>query len=302
MTDNVGDTEPKKRSDWFKSLVVKGDFSPATMDSYFAQAQDWLKSDMDFVGSQIGFWRGKSHWIRGFAFLAVAAGVLLPIPLFDAWPGWPTGMEWGYFSIVLGGLVLLLDRTFNMSGAWVRLTLAEMKVKQVRYRLDLDWAKRRPLLTDSNGATEGPALIELLRVATEAAHEIAEGQKVAWTTEMTQALDGLRARLDADRGALERLQVQRQLEQERPTTGAFNITIDKPQDLAPPLVVKVGSDVRGTYPSVPSKLSIADVPAGLQILQLTAKRKTGGAQFDFGTTETVVAGEVKAVAVAVPPA
>ncbi len=294
MTHNAADIAPKKRSDWFKSLVAKGDFSPGTMDSYFDQVREWLKSDMDFVGSQIGFWRGKSHWIRFFAFLAVAAGVLLPIPLFDAWPGWPTGMEWGYFSIVLGGLVLLLDRTFNISGAWVRLTLAEMKVKQVRYRLDLDWAKRRPLLTESNGLTEGPALIDLLRAATEAAHEIAEGQKVAWTAEMTQALDGLRTRLDADRGALEQLQTQRQEEQQRPTTGAVNIIIAGPDKLKPPLTVSVG-DKQATFQTVPPRLTFNAVPAGLQTIHLVAERKAGAA-FDEGVTETIVAGQIKAIA------
>lgn len=203
MADDAHATEKKRRSDWFKSLVVKGDFKPATLDSYFDQVRDWIKGDMDFVGGRIHFWYNLSKLIRGLAFLALAAGVLLPIPILKSWPGWPTGLELGYLSIAIGGLVLLLDRTFNISNAWIRLTLAEMKVKQVRYRLDLDWAEKRPRLTEANGGTEGPALIALLRAAADAAHEIAQAQKAAWTTEMTQALAELRRRLDSDRGSAE---------------------------------------------------------------------------------------------------
>lgn len=191
--------EKERRSDWFTSLAVKGDFSPATMDLYFDQVREWIKGDMDFVGGRISFWYNLSKLTRGLAFLAVAAAVILPIPIFPTQPGTPTGLQLGYLSVVLGGLLLLLDRTFNISSAWVRLTLAEMQLKQIRYRLDLDWAKRRPLLTRTNGEAEGPGLIDLLRAAADAAHDIAVGQKAAWTTEMAQALDNLRSRLDSDR-------------------------------------------------------------------------------------------------------
>jgi hypothetical protein len=199
MTKDARAAEKKRRSDWFRSLAVRADFSPKTMDSYFAQVREWLKDEMDFVGGRISFWYNLSKFVRGVAFLAVAAGVLLPIPVFPTPAGWPTGLTLGYFAIAVGGLVLLLDRSFNVSSAWVRLTLAEMKVKQIRYRLDLDWATRRPLLTAANGATEGPALIALLRAATDAAHAVSAAQKAAWTSEMTQALAELRSRLEPDR-------------------------------------------------------------------------------------------------------
>lgn len=199
MSDEPRADAKKRRSDWFKSLDVTGDFKPATLDSYFGQVREWIKCDMDFVGGRIRFWYNLSKLIRGLAFLAVAAGVLLPIPIFKTWAGWPTGLELGYLSVVVGGLVLLLDRTFNISNAWIRLTLAEMKVKQIRYRLDLDWAEKRPRLTEANGGTEGPALIALLRAAADAAHEIAHAQKAAWVSEMTKSLADLRSRLESDR-------------------------------------------------------------------------------------------------------
>jgi hypothetical protein len=292
----------KTRADrlkWFKSLEVIGDFSPPSLASYFKTVQVWLENDMAFLRKPIPFWKGLSYWTRGLAFAGVAAGVLLPLPIFHARPGLPNGLEIGYLSVLLGGLVLLLDRTFNISNSWMRLMLAEMQMKQVRYRLDLDWAKQFPVLTADNGATQGPILLDLLRAAMDAGHHIMETQKTAWTTELSQAMDALRTRLDADRVTLEQLRTQRQQEDQRPTTGAVNLTIDKPQLLKGPLTVTVGSAEPVRSDTVPATLSVNNVPAGLQTISVAAGRVTGSEPFAYSVTEPITAGQAKAITVAV---
>ncbi|HEV2817942.1 MAG TPA: SLATT domain-containing protein [Allosphingosinicella sp.] len=283
---------------WFKPLPVKGDFTPATLDSYFEAVQLWIEDDMAFLRKPIARWRKRSYRTRGLAFAAVAAGVLLPLPIMNPWPGFPDGLRMGYLAVVLGGLVLLLDRVYNISNSWARLTLAEMQVKQVRYRLDLDWAKQRPLLTSDNGPTQGPILVDLLRAALDATHQIMETQKMAWTTELNQALDALRARLDSDRTALEQLRAQRQQDEQRPTTGAVNLTIDKPDLLKAPITVRVG-DKSEQLQTVPARHSVNGVPAGLQTISLTAARAAGATTFAYSVTEQVTAGQAKTIAVAV---
>jgi hypothetical protein len=285
---------------WFEPLPVKGDFSTATLDGYFETVQKWIENDMAFLRKPINRWRMRAYWIRGLAFLAAAAGVLLPLPIMGRWSAFPDGLEMGYLAVILGGLILLLDRVFNVSNSWVRLTLAEMQVKQIRYRLDLDWAKYRPALTADNGTTQGPILIDMLRAALDATHQVMETQKTAWTNELSQALDALRNRLDADRASLEQLRTQRQQEEQRPVTGAINLTIDHPELLKPPLVVRVaGEEKLRLMDSVPAQLSVNGIPAGLQAIGITASRATGSVPFDYSLTEPIAAGEAKAIAITV---
>ncbi|HST35370.1 MAG TPA: SLATT domain-containing protein [Allosphingosinicella sp.] len=284
---------------WFKPFQVKGNFSPATLDGYFETTQDRLEDDMAFLRKPIERWRKRAYLVRFLAFLAVAAGVLLPLPIMNARPPFPNGLVMGYLAVVIGGLVLLFDRLYNISNSWVRLTLAEMQVKQVRYRLDLDWAKQRPALTADNGATLGLILIDLLRTALDAAHQIMETQKTAWTSELSQAMDALRSRLDADRATLDQMRAQRQQEEQRPTTGAVNLTIDKPERLKAPFVVRVAGEEKLRRDTVSARLSVNGIPAGLQTISFTANRATGSESFDYMVTEQVNAGEVKAIAVTV---
>lgn len=286
------------RAKWFTSIKVKGDFGPATLDEYFATVQQWLKEDMDFLRAPIVTWRKRSAWTRAIAFIALVAGVFLPLPLFDSIEGGPSGVEMGYVAVLAGGLVLLGDQIFAVSSSWMRLTMAEMQVKQVRYRLDFEWAKRRPVLTPENAATEGPGLIDILKAATDACHEIMQTQKQAWTTELRQGMEALRSRLDDDRIALQRLRTERQREQAKPRSGAVNITLDKPGDLKGPLAVKVGGEEKLKLETVPAKLSVNAVPAGLQTISLSASR-ADGKPFTYMVTEDIAAGEVKAIAVAV---
>jgi hypothetical protein len=293
------DAEAPDLIKWFKPLPVKGDFSTSTLDGYFAAVQDRLESDMAFLRTPINRWRMRAYWVRGLAFLAVAGGILFPLPLMKPWPGLPNGLEMGYLAVVLGGLVLLLDRVYNVSNSWVRLTLAEMQVKQVRYRLDLDWAKQRPALTADNGSVQGPILIDLLRVALDATHQIMETQKTAWTNELSQALDSLRSRLDADRASLEQLRSQQREQEQRPTTGAINVTLDKPGDLKPPVLIRVAGEEKLRLDSVPARFSVNGIPAGLQTIGIEAGRAAGSSQFVYSVTERITAGEAKSISVGI---
>jgi hypothetical protein len=285
--------------DWFEPLQVKGDFKPETLDGYFGEVRQWLTKDMKFLRRPIAPWRLRSYWIRGAAFVALALGIVLPLPLLPPAYAKLTGLEMGYLAVLIGGLILTLDQVFNISNSWMRLTLAEMQVKQVRYRLDFEWSKARPQLTADNGPEVGPGLIDILKAAVDACHEIMETQKESWTNELKQGMELLRSRLESDRIALQQLRTRRDQEEALPRRGAVNLTLDKPLDLKGPLSVKVGDKERLKLESVPAAVSVNDVSVGLQTISVSAARAADGKPFTFMVTETIVAGEAKAVAVPV---
>lgn len=294
MTNGAGSGED--RLNWFKSLEVKGDFKPETFDAYFKHVQGWLANDMVFVRKAIDEYRPRSDWTRRIAFGALALAVLLPLPIFNPAQGWPDGVKLGYVAALVGGLVLMLDRVFNISNSWMRLTIVELQLKQVRYRLDIDWAKRRPLLTDANGVTEGPALLDILVVALDAAGQIIERQKTTWTSELSQAIDALRARLDADRTRLEHVVSERERDRQSPTTGTLSIKIDKPQDLKAPLKLRVGSLPEEIVDPVPQLWAVVDVPAGVARVEVEAERAgPNGGMFRAALPVPVAAGAIKEV-------
>jgi hypothetical protein len=284
------------RLNWFKSLEVKGDFKPETFDAYFKHVQGWLASDMVFVRKAIDEYRPWSDWTRRIAFGALGLAVLLPLPIFNPLDGWPDGVRMGYVAALVGGLVLMYDRVFNISNSWMRLTIVELQLKQVRYRLDIDWAKRRPLLTEANGATEAPALLDLLVAALDAAGQIIERQKTTWTSELSQAIDALRARLDADRTRLEQVVSARERERPNPTTGTLSVKIDKPQDLTAPLKLRVGSLPEESIDPVPQLWPVVNVPAGVARVEVEAQRAgANGGTFRAALPVPVVAGAIKEV-------
>lgn len=294
MTNGAGNTED--RLNWFKQLEVKGDFKPETLDGYFRHVQGWLANDMIFVRKAIDDYRPRSEWTRRIAFGALALAVLLPLPIFDPLEGWPDGVKMGYVAALVGGLVLMLDRVFNISNSWMRLTIVELQLKQVRYRLDIDWAKRRPLLSEANGATEGPALLDILVVALDAAGQIIERQKTTWTSELSQAIDALRARLDADRTRLEHIVTERERDRQNPTTGTLSIKLDKPQDLKAPLKLRVGSLPEESIDPVPQVWPIINVPSGVTRVEVEAQRAAAsGGTFRAALAVPVAAGAIKEV-------
>lgn len=296
MADGDG-TNSQDRADWFSSLEVGGDFTAPTLDRYFAKIQTWLGEDMAFLRAPIRRWKKKSDRLRMFAFVTLALGVLLPLPILNSWRGWPDGLELGYLAVLAGGLALLLDRVFNVSNSWMRLTLAEMQVRQLRYRLDLDWAKRRPLLSPESAGTEGPALIDMLRTAMDSDHQIMETQKKTWTSELAQAMEAMRARLESDRVSLAQLRAERAA---RPSAGGVTIRIDKPNELVGPVKVSVGSMPAETVDIVPSEWTVVNVPAGLTRVVIEAKRAgAAGAPYKAAQPVHVTNAQVEKVVFAV---
>ena len=276
---------------WTKPITVVTTLTPEALDTLYADVDAKLDSDREFLGRTIVWRRRWSNVVKFVAWLLFSLGVLLPILIVkrELWDR--SGVELAMIAIVAGGLLLVADQLFNWSRSWQRLTLAELRVRFMRQMLALEWQKRRPFLTDAAIATEGVALIDLLATATKDANEVMLTQKQAWTSELDQALGDLRARFETQRSSLEKTVQAQQEEAAKPTTGALNIVIDQPADLAGEVVVLVDGKEARKWPAPDAALSVGNVPAGLRVVELRGKRTAPeGKDFTFAQSVEVKAG------------
>lgn len=281
--------------DWFKDMTISPVLTPAALDGYYEHVRDQLASDMVFLRTPIAGRRRLSYLLKWVALLGLAGGILLPAlaPGDVAVPGLGVhrGVELAFIAVAAGGIGLAVDRVFNISSSWARLTLAEAAVQKVRERLQFDWAKRRPAITDANAAAEGPALIDLLRDASQESTAIVETQKRTWTTELDAAAASLLAQLDTQRASLAELVRAQQEQASKPTTGAVNIAIDNPANLKGPVVIRINGEEKHRAPAPAANLTVDGIPAGLQAIALEAERSAvPPTPFVFEQTVAIAAG------------
>lgn len=289
------------RSGWFRPLEIVTPLTAGALDKYYEHVRNGLTKDMDFLRRPIAWRRRWSNLIKFVALVALAVGILLPI----IQPGEGdflflkdrTGAEIALVAVAAGGLLFLLDRLFNVSGSWTRLMLAELQVQKLLIRLQFEWAKRRPTITDSNVAAEGVAMIDLLQAASVEANAVMEAQKRTWATELDTAAAALSARLETQQTTLAALVQQQQAERK---AGALNIRIDKPGDLEGPVKIRVNAVDKEGSQTPQASYGVTGVPSGLARVTVTAKRKAPpGGEFRFEKAIDVPADGVADVAVAV---
>ena len=294
----------RQYSSWHKKLPVESPLTPAALDALFDDIDGRLDSDIRFLGLPVRWRRMASNLVKLVAWLLVAAGLLLPVLVVGRatlpWVGERSGSELALIALMAGGLLLLADQLFNLSRSWQRLMMAQMRVMGIRQQLALEWQKRRPFVTDSGMATEGVALVELLAAAMRDNHQVMVTQKQAWADELDAALTELRGKLDQQRGTREQA-VQAALEEAaKPTVGAINVAIDKPEDLQGEVRLVIDGKVAASWATPAAALSVGGVSPGLRSVQLDGKRKTpAGAEFHSGQSIEVKAGQAAAFAVKV---
>ena len=285
----------RQYSHWHEKLPVYTPLTAARLDALYEEIDKRLGKDIRFLGLPVRWRRMSSNLLKLLALILFAAGLLLPILFAErsslSWSGGRSGSELALVAIVAGGLLLLADQLFNLSRSWPRLMMSQMRVIGIRQSLWAEWQKRRPLVADTGMATEGVAMIELLATALNDAHEVMVAQKQAWAGELDQALTELRGRLDTQRVAIEQAVEAGREEKEKPTTGAINVVIDKPEELQGEVALLVDGEVARKWPAPAAALSVRGVPAGLRTVELTAKRKTpAGANFTYAQSVEVKAG------------
>jgi len=288
---------------WAKCIPIHDKLDEGALDDYFKSVRDKLTADMVFARRPISrrFW--VSGLLRAAALAALAAGLLLPILVperVEFLRAERSGAEMALVAVILGGLILLADQLFNVSRSWARLMLTELKLKSVRETLEMEWAKRRPAITAENAAADGVALIELLQAALTEGTSIMTTQKQTWAAELDEATASLRSQLESHRGTLDQTVREQREEAARPTTGAVNIAIDKPQDLKGPVKLFVNGVEKGGSPAPAASLSLRDLPVGQATIAVESERNTTPpTPFHSSNTVNIESGAIATLAIRV---
>lgn len=282
-------------SSWNKSLPVVAPLTLAGLDQLYTEIDSRLDRDIDFLGLPVRWRRICSNLLKLLALILFASGVLLPIIAPDhnalEFAGGRSGSELALVAIVAGGLLLLGDQLFNLSHSWQRLMLSQMRVIGIRQSLWVEWQKRRPFVTDSGMATEGIAMIELLAAALKDTHQEIVTQKQAWASELEVAVTDLRGRFESQRGSIETAVKDEKAVAAKPTTGAINVSIDKPGELDGEVKLIIDGKKAGSYAAPGASLSVGNIQVGLRTVEILAKRKAPPeAPFAFSKALEIEAG------------
>ena len=125
-----------------------------------------------------------SRTIRTVSLVFFAFGVLWPILSAKSPPGWIiTKLDIGYFTLAIGGLLLLLDKYLGVSSGYVRFYIAELDIKKNTHDFIENWnietAKASTPLSQENIL----ALLNLVKAFRQAVFTIIQVETGAWATE-----------------------------------------------------------------------------------------------------------------------
>ena len=279
-------------------------FTPASLDARYDEVRAEILADRDFLQAPVSRWRRWAFALRFLAWIAVGAGLLLPL-LFRGDAGAlgteASGLELAYIAVMVGALLLMADQVFNVSGSWSRLMLAALQVRKVLFDLDFAWTKLRALVAnDADAMAHGPALVDLLHKAKTETHAIMETQKRDWVTRLEEGAAALSAALERERTRLAARIQETSAKAAMPSTGAIDVTIDKPGDLKGAVKILVDGEEKGGSAAPAARLSVGNIPAGQHVVAIHAERNaTPPAPFVFSQSVQVQAGASATLAVTV---
>jgi hypothetical protein len=96
-----------------------------------------------------------SLWIRFFSLVLAFAGGLCP--LLPSNSRLPDLQPYGYLLLGAGGGLLLFDKLFGISSAWMRFVHAALEIEACMHAFRMEWIKARAILPISEGgASLGP--------------------------------------------------------------------------------------------------------------------------------------------------
>ena len=129
--------------------------------------------------------------IRAIAFAAFSAGFLLPLAN-QVVPFSAHAISWGYVSFAVGGLVLLFDQLFTISTGYARLRTTEMRLLDVLYTLELEWAAYH-----GNASTDHVEAWKILQSASSASRTLNRTQVEEWMADRERSLGVLAGKISA---------------------------------------------------------------------------------------------------------
>lgn len=201
-----------------------------------------------------------SRAIRAIAIVLFAIGALYPI-LVPQTNSIAFAKNYGYISLAVGGLILLLDKYLGVSTGYVRFYLAELEIQKNKSDFNLNWELEISKATNPMANESIINLLMLLKNLQQVVYSIIQTETNTWATEF-----------QAQTGELYELFKQKQSEY-KILTGHLSIIIESTtdhKDIEIILDEKITSKVKDGITSVLFKT----VTIGPHQVQIRAKKGT----------------------------
>jgi hypothetical protein len=127
-----------------------------------------------------------SRWIRQFAIILVSLGGIFPLV------GAATEQDiyginvtnWGYIAIALAGTLVLVDRFFGYSSAWIRYITAELEIRKQIKEFEMKWKMETcDLDLVTVDCLKGRELMKILIDFSSLIDELVKQETNSWATE-----------------------------------------------------------------------------------------------------------------------
>jgi hypothetical protein len=154
-----------------------------------AKAEEAIKYYQEFKRPK----RWWAVWLRVLALLATAIAAVLPIIAQMATSRGEPIVQPGWSAIALGaaGLFIGFDHFFGFSGAWMRFTLADLRLQRVLEQFHLDWQAEAARWSSTITAEQAQHAIAIVKAFMQQVTTIIEDETSAWVTEFQTSLKQL---------------------------------------------------------------------------------------------------------------
>lgn len=154
-----------------------------------AKAEEAIRYYQDFK-------RGKrwwAVWLRVIALVATAAAAILPIIAQMTGTGGQPLLQPGWSAIALGaaGLCVGFDHFFGFSSAWMRFTLADLRLQRVLEQFRLDWQAESVQWSEPIARDQAQRAIALVKVFIGQVTTIIEDETSTWVSDFQSNLKQL---------------------------------------------------------------------------------------------------------------
>ncbi len=280
----------------------------SSFDNVYNAALAYLDEKITYYDVRIPVRKCMSWAIRFVALSCLAVGAVLPIVAASnvAGVGGLTQFDltlYGYYAVILGGLVFAADQTFLISRSWMRFVVTKMALEDIKKDFESAWAHSFHGPEQKTEPATYAGALALYDEYIEKAQQQVSSETSQWIQELNAAMTGLEKKISRHEQKLQvkfdALVKERQEEdaarKQSARPGAILVTFADSETYIGNIFLKVAGPITHEVNVAPGTMKhpIGELPAGVYAVSMLArKRKTEGGDIDVsnGDIVTLVAG------------
>lgn len=265
---------------------------PESYQKVFDSTLGFIDENIDYYQYRIK-WRRRMSWVvRGLVLVTLIVGILLPIYAAGL-PEDPSGPSkfqlsmFGYYVIVLGGLIFAIDQTFLITKSWMRFTVTMISLQDVKKDFVDSWDQSFHKAAEKSEENFKAALT-LGSEYKDKAQILVEQETNQWVQDLTAAMTSLEQRIAKQEKKLESkfetMMKERNAAQEAQVQsaqlGAILVKFQKPDIYQGDMAVSLdGPDAKtATIPAGTAKHAFGKLRQGVYTVTLQSRQKDAQGQ------------------------